>query len=115
MTEPRRAAIDAVDDLARDPRYREAVRQARRGVKDAEDLRDLVLGHPDLADRLVAIPIGCTTPQHWNGYIPPLMTAAEAGRRNDSPRRPALIELVAEAMERDYGAEAAAVWKWSLG
>lgn len=112
MTEPR--TIDP-EDLHRDPRYRDAVRQGRRGIKDAEALRELVLAHPDLAERLTAWPVSHTTAQTWNGYIPPLMTCAEAGRRNDSARRTALIEIVAEAMERDYGAEAAVTWKWTTG
>ncbi len=112
MTEPK--AIDP-EDLNRDPRYRDAVRQGKRGITDAEALRELVLGYPDLADRLTAWPIGHTEPRIWNGYIPPLLTCAEAGRRNDSARRTALIELCAEAMERGYGPETAATWKWTLG
>ncbi len=112
MTEPK--AIDP-EDLNRDPRYRDAVRQGKRGITDAEGLRELVLGYPDLAERLTAWPIGHTEPRIWNGYIPPLLTCAEAGRRNDSARRTALIELCAEAMERGYGPETAATWKWTLG
>lgn len=111
MTDPK--PLDPAD--LRDPRYRDAVRQGQRGIKDAESLRELVLTHPDLAERLTAWPIEHTAPQIWNGYIPPLMTCAEAGRPNRSARRTALIELVAEAMERDYGSEAAATWKWTTG
>lgn len=111
MTEPK--AIDPQD--LRDPRYREAISQGTRGLKDAEDLRGLVLAHPDLAERLTIWPVGYTAAQNWNGYIPPLMTCAEAGRRNDSARRAALIAIVAEAMERDYGPEAAVGWKWRIG
>jgi hypothetical protein len=118
MTEPRSfrpGTLDADGLLIRDPRYLDAIRQGQRGVNDARELRELVLAHPDLAERLTLPPIDCVSAAHWNGFIPPLMTCAEAGRRNDSPRRPALIELCAEAMERDYGPEAAATWKWTLG
>jgi hypothetical protein len=118
MTEPhtfRPGTLDADGLLIRDPRYLDAVRQGTRGLKDAEALRDLVLKHPDLADRLTAWPVSHTTPQIWNGYIPPLMTCAEGGVHNASPRRAALIEICADAMERDYGPEATATWKWTLG
>lgn len=118
MSQPRAfrpGTLDADGALIRDPRYLNAIKEGQRGMRDAEDLRRLVLAHADLAERLTLPPIGCTTAAHWNGYIPPLLTCAEAGRRNDSARRTALIELVAEAMERDYGPEAAAGWKWRTG
>lgn len=111
MTEPK--PLDPAD--LRDPRYRDAVRQGQRGIKDAESLRELVLSHADLAERLTAWPIEHTTAANWNGYIPPLMTCAEGGVHNASPRRTTLIDICAEAMGRDYGPEAAATWKWSLG
>ena len=111
MSEPK--PIDPAD--LRDPRYRDAVRQGTRGLKDAEALRELVLKHPDLAERLTLWPVGHSAAQNWNGYIPPPMTCANGGRHNDSARRTALIAIVAEAMERDYGPEAAVGWKWRTG
>lgn len=93
----------------------DAKAQAQRGLTDAAYLRDLVLAHQDLAERLTAPPLDCPTPAHWNGYIPPLMTCAAGGQRNESPQRAALIEICGDAMVRELGEEAAAAWKWTTG
>lgn len=60
--------------------------------------RALVLRHPDLAQRLTQQPMNFVKPEHWNGAIPP-----ETWREmpNDSPLRPALLDLVAEAQARE--------------
>ena len=63
--------------------------------------RDAVLAHPDLAARLTADPIGYKTPEQWNGFIPP---DSFNGQHNRSPRREALLELVAEARAAKEGA-----------
>jgi hypothetical protein len=96
-------------------RAKQVIDQAQRGLEDAAYLRELVLAHPDLAERLTLPPIDCVSAAHWNGFIPPLMTCAEGGKRNDSPRRPALIEVCAEAMARELGQQAADTWKWTTG
>lgn len=79
--------------------------------------RDRVLAYPDLAQRLTQPPIGLEDPTQWTGWIPP-QTIPEgvcghecgryhrcdrihAGRRNDSLRRAALVEIAAEAWRRD--------------
>lgn len=59
--------------------------------------RDLILGHPDLAEHLTRPPLGYTRPDQWNGFIPPELFD---GARNDSPRRAALVELLTEAEAR---------------
>ncbi|GAA0637547.1 hypothetical protein GCM10009535_12440 [Streptomyces thermocarboxydovorans] len=60
--------------------------------------RSLVLRYPDLAAKLTQPPIGHTSPQMWNGYIPPATDCR--GAINTAPCRPALLELVAEAERR---------------
>lgn len=62
------------------------------------DRRALVLRHPDLAQKLTEQPLNFRLPEHWNGGIPP-----ETWREmpNDSPLRPALLALVAEAEARE--------------
>lgn len=79
--------------------------------------RDRVLAHPDLAKRLTEPPLGFPDPTDWSGWIPP-QTVPEgmcgqncgryhrcdgihAGRRNDSLRRAALVDIAAEAWRRD--------------
>lgn len=59
--------------------------------------RDLVLAHPDLAQRLTEQPLNYATPQQWTGFVPPEQWG---GRRNASPVRDALVEIVAEARRR---------------
>jgi hypothetical protein len=60
--------------------------------------RAQVLRHEDLAKKLTQQPLNFTKPEHWNGAIPP-----ETWREmpNDSPLRPALLALVAEAQRRE--------------
>jgi len=59
--------------------------------------RDLVLAYPDLAKQLTELPLRFSQPEAWNGYIPP---DTFNGQYNDSPRRAALLALVAEARRR---------------
>lgn len=70
----------------------------RDGRAAAERRRALILRHPDLAERLTKDPLNYTTPEHWNGSVPP-ETWREA--RNDSPRRPAILALLDEAQRRE--------------
>lgn len=84
-------AADAREDLA----------QASAAVKTR---RIRVLAHDDLAARLTRPPLSYTKPGQWNGYVPPALDAC--GRRNNSPRRAALVEIAAEAWHRDEGGEA---------
>lgn len=49
---------------------------------------------PPLAMRLCEPPLGYARPEQWNGFIPPEM---HNGARNESPRRTALLAIVAEA------------------
>jgi hypothetical protein len=59
--------------------------------------RGLVLRYPDLAAKLTEPPLRFTTPEHWNGYIPP-STWNQA--INTAPCRTALLALVEEAEKR---------------
>lgn len=61
--------------------------------------RALVLKHEDLRQRLCASPLEFHRAEEWNGWIPPELTAE--GARNTSPRRAALVEIVAEAERRE--------------
>lgn len=81
--------------------------------KDSAARRALVLRHPDLAQKLCSQLIGYSRPENWNGWIPPAtvpdMSAGAEGPTtsgpgympNDSPRRAALVALVAEAERRE--------------
>jgi hypothetical protein len=60
--------------------------------------RGLVLRYPDLAAKLAERPIGHSSPEKWNGYIPPATDCT--GAINTAPCRPALLALVAEAERR---------------
>jgi hypothetical protein len=64
---------------------------------DAAARKKAVLAHPDLAVRLTAEPLGYAKPDQWNGFVPPEQFN---GQHNDSPRRAALAELVAEVYAR---------------
>lgn len=68
---------------------------------DSERRRKLVLSHPDLAKELCSFVIGYSKPENWNGWIPPELDSY--GALNDSPRRAALVRLVAEAEGREAG------------
>lgn len=72
---------------------------AEKSRVDSARRRELVLKHPDLRDQLVGYLIGYSKPENWNGWIPPATDAK--GARNNSPRRAALIALVAEAERRE--------------
>jgi len=69
--------------------------EARRA---AAHRRGLVLRYPDLAAKLAEPPIGFTSPEKWNGYIPPATDCT--GAMNTARCRPALLALVAEAERR---------------
>lgn len=60
--------------------------------------RALVLRYPDLAAKLAEPPIGHSSPEKWNGYIPPATDCS--GAMNTARCRPALTALVAEAERR---------------
>ncbi|GGV91958.1 hypothetical protein [Streptomyces massasporeus] len=60
--------------------------------------RGLVLRYPDIAAKLTEPPIGFTSPEKWNGYIPPATDCT--GAMNTARCRPALLALVAEAERR---------------
>jgi hypothetical protein len=64
--------------------------------------REIVLAHPDLRERLTTPPLGYASAEQWNGYIPPELCN---GEHNSSPRRAALVDIVAEAHRR------AATWR----
>jgi hypothetical protein len=66
--------------------------------------RDLVLRHPDIAQRLTQHPLNYGRPDQWTGYIP----AYEwGGQVNDSIRRTALLDIVMAAEEADKQAPVA--------
>ncbi len=59
--------------------------------------RDLVLSFPDLAEQLTKRPLSFPEPGAWNGYVPP---DTFNGQHNNSPRREALLAIIAEAHRR---------------
>ena len=64
---------------------------------EAAHRRGLVLRYPDLAAKLTEPPLRFTSPEHWNGFIPP---ATWNQAMNTAACRPALIALVEEAERR---------------
>jgi hypothetical protein len=66
--------------------------EARRA---AAHRRGLVLRYPDLAVKLTEHPVNHSSPEKWNGYIPPATDCT--GAMNTARCRPALLALVAEA------------------
>lgn len=95
----RAVEIDDVRALLAEGGMRELIAAACRETADASARRRaLVLRHDDLAKRLTVQPLNFTTPEHWNGSLPPEMWNQV---RNDSPRRPVLLALVAEAERRE--------------
>ncbi|MFB7736231.1 hypothetical protein ACFC08_17960 [Streptomyces sp. NPDC056112] len=66
--------------------------------RTAAHRRGLVLRYPDLAAKLTEPPIGHSSPEKWNGYIPPATDCT--GAMNTARCRPALLALVAEAERR---------------
>lgn len=94
-------SFDDVSALIAEGGLREMIRiSVAQATSERTARRALVLRHPDLAQRLTQQPLNFTKPEHWNGAIPP-ETWREAP--NDSPLRPALLELVAEAEAREAG------------
>lgn len=78
---------------------------------DAAEYRKLVLAHPDLAARLTTPPCPSTSPDQWNGYIPPHMVLGkDRWQRNDSPQRVHLVAIVREAYVRKFGEQVARTW-----
>lgn len=67
--------------------------------RESANRRTLVLKHEDLRAALTKRPLEFPRPEDWSGWIPPELTAA--GARNTSPRRLALLALVAEAAGRE--------------
>lgn len=75
--------------------------QWRAGLEQARARRAMILRHPDLAAKLAELPLGPASPEQWTGAIPPELFN---GVRNDSPRRPAILALLAEAERREAAA-----------
>jgi hypothetical protein len=73
-----------------------------RALKEAKTRtaanRAAVLAHPDLAQKLTEPPLGYAVAEQWNGGVP---SATFNGSHNDSPRRTALLDLLAEAERRN--------------
>ena len=90
---------DDVRALLKEGGLREVIAASCRAVDDANAARRaLILRHPDIATRLTKQPLNFTAPEYWNGSLPPELWNQV---RNDSPRRPALLEMVAEAEKRE--------------
>ena len=90
---------DDVQALLAEGGLREVIGIAcKQTLADSAARRALILRHEDLARKLTKQPLNFTTPEHWNGSLPPEMWNQV---RNDSPRRPALLALVAEAEQRE--------------
>jgi hypothetical protein len=76
--------------------YRAAFATAKVQSKAlTEHRRKLVLSHPDLAAKLCSYVVGYSKAENWNGWIPPELDSY--GARSDSPRRAALVAILAEA------------------
>lgn len=75
--------------------------QMAQGRERALQRRALLLRHPDLATQLTHLPHGPGTAEQWTGAVPPELFN---GVRNDSPRRPAILALLAEAERRETAA-----------
>lgn len=60
--------------------------------------RARVLAYVDLRARLTQAPLFFSTPDMWNGRLPPAM---HGDQMNTSPRRRALVEISAEALRRE--------------
>lgn len=96
---------DDVRAMRKEGSLGEFIRQQLAGAKArSERRRALVLGHEDLAQKLTEQPLRIPRPDLWDGSMPPEMFN---GERNDSPRRPALLALVAEAERREAAKRAA--------
>lgn len=65
-----------------------------QGRTDAAARKALVLRHPEIAARLTKPPFGYKSPEQWAGGVPP---ETFNGTRNDSPLRPAVLQLLADA------------------
>lgn len=92
-------SLDDVSALIAEGSLREVIRiSVSQATSDRIARRALVLRHPDLAQRLTEQPLNFTKPEHWNGAIPPETWREEP---NNSPLRPALLELIAEAEARE--------------
>ncbi len=91
--------------------YREQAAEAKR---TCQARRTMVLKHDDLRMALCAPTVGYERAEQWNGFIPPatIPSAGEGAtgpttdpgtgfQRNTSPRRQALLAIVAEAEKRE--------------
>ncbi len=91
------------------PAWRQATPEQRRCAEEARHLahvkaqrrRDMILRHPDLAERL-AVALDLSSPANWNGYVAP----SDDGK-NRSPLRAVVCELRTEAEARRAGEAAA--------
>lgn len=72
----------------------------RDGRAKAAERKALILRHPDLAKKLTEPPLGYQRPDQWSGAIPP---ETWNGVANDSPLRPVILALLAEAEAREAG------------
>lgn len=104
-----RATIAGVPALSRDPdKLREAVRIVELERTRCADRRRRVLARPDIAARLVT-ELGYSRPDVWNGWIPPLSLPDDSpsgdgfDKVNHSPRRKALMAIMADVAEREAG------------
>lgn len=71
-------------------------------VSEIAERRARVLRYPDLAARLTQRPLEFSTPEKWNGYVPPKTVPTLDGYKpNDSATRAVLVEICAEALRRD--------------
>lgn len=78
-----------------------------RGRRENDQRRTRVLKHPDLAALLCQPPLPWTSPEHWNGFVPPRFLPSDASgnvRPNDSPERAVLVEICTEAARRELEA-----------
>jgi hypothetical protein len=81
-------------------RHRQVAGAVHHARVTAESNRAAVTAHPDLAEQLVTR-LGYQRPDQWHGYVPPrTISGAKGELPNTSPRRAALVDLVAEAKRR---------------
>lgn len=70
----------------------------KEGRTQAAERKALILRHPDLAAKLCEPPLGYQRPDQWSGAVPP---ETWNGVANDSPLRPVILQLLAEAEARE--------------
>jgi hypothetical protein len=95
--------------------WRNALAKAQQ---ESAQRRAAVLAHPDLAALLCQPPLGYSSPDKWNGFIPPRFLPPDSKgivQPNASPGRAVLVAISAEALDRDGAHDAVPASRDPLG